>query len=85
MNIKHALKRNTYIDGTAHKPKERMVKKIKQLHIRANAHWRETARVNTDILFQWLREEQIKMPSFTDGPLVPNSFTVEMMNVYFRI
>lgn len=32
-----------------------------------------------------LREEQIKMPSFTDRPLVPNSFTVKMMNVYFRI
>lgn len=51
VNIKHVLKRNTRIDGTAHKPKERMVKKIKQRHIRANVHWRETARVNTDILF----------------------------------
>lgn len=53
VNIKHALKRITYMDGTDCKPRERTAWRRKLLHIRVNTYWRKTRRFNSDILFHW--------------------------------
>ena len=51
--IKHSLKGSTYNDRATWKLKERMAKKIKQLDIRMDTHWRKSAWLDSDVLFHW--------------------------------